>query len=79
MVSDIVGEFFIRILAVAAVAAVALVLRRTKALFLGGVLGLLPQQGLAVGLRDLIVIGMDFREGQEAVAVTAVIDERRLK
>ena len=42
------------------------------ALFLG-------QQRLPVGDRNLIVVGMDFGEGQEAVAVAAVIDERRLQ
>ena len=42
------------------------------ALFLG-------EQRLPVGDRNLIVVGMDFGEGQEAVAVAAVIDERRLQ
>ena len=42
------------------------------ALFLG-------DQRLPVGDRDLIVVGMDFGERQEAVAVAAVIDERRLQ
>src|SRR3569833_1457751 len=37
------------------------------------------EQGLPVGDRDLIIVGMDFREGEEAVAVAAVIDERRLE
>src|SRR5690606_14041165 len=37
------------------------------------------KQGLAVLARDLIIIGMDFRESQETVAVAAIIDERRLK
>ena len=39
----------------------------------------LGQQRLPVGDRDLIVVGMDFRERQEAVAVAAVIDEGRLQ
>ena len=42
---------------------------------LGLGLGLLLQQRLPVGYRDLIVVGMDFAEGQEAVAVAAVVDE----
>ena len=42
------------------------------ALFLG-------EQRLPVGDRNLIVVGMDFGERQEAVAVAAVIDERRLQ
>jgi hypothetical protein len=46
---------------------------------LGGVLGFLAEQRVTILLGDLIVIGVDFREGQEAVTVAAVIDERRLK
>ena len=37
------------------------------------------QQRLAILARDLIIVGMDFAEGQEAVAVAAIIDERRLQ
>ena len=47
--------------------------------FFGGVLGFLAEQRLAILLGDLVIIGMDFREGEEAVAVAAVIDERRLQ
>ena len=36
-------------------------------------------QRLPVGDRDLIIVGMDFGERQEAVAVAAVIDEGRLQ
>ena len=36
-------------------------------------------QRLTVGDGDLVVIGMDFREREEAVAVAAVIDEGRLQ
>ena len=43
-----------------------------RALFLG-------DQRLPVGDRDLIVVGMDFRERQEAVAVAAVVDEGGLQ
>ena len=42
------------------------------ALFLG-------DQRLPVGDRDLIVVGMDFAEGQEAVAIAAVVDEGGLQ
>ncbi len=43
-------------------------------------LGLLfGQQRLPVGDRDLVIIGMDFREGEEALAVAAILHERRLK
>src|SRR6516162_10718126 len=40
---------------------------------------LLGDQCLSVGDRNLVVIGMDFAEGEEAVAVAAVLDEGRLK
>jgi hypothetical protein len=40
---------------------------------------LVLDQRLTVGDRDLVVIGMDFAEGQEAVAVAAVFDERGLQ
>jgi hypothetical protein len=43
-----------------------------RALFLG-------DQRLPVGDRDLIIVGMDFREGQEAVAVAAIVDEGGLE
>jgi len=36
-------------------------------------------QGLTVGDRDLIIVGMDFAEGQKAVAVATVFDEGRLQ
>ena len=45
----------------------------------GGFLGLHFQQALPVGDGDLVVVGMDFAEGQEAVAATAVFDEGRLE
>ena len=40
---------------------------------------LLGDQPFAVGDGDLIVVGMDFGEGQEAVAVAAIFHERRLQ
>jgi hypothetical protein len=46
--------------------------RALSALFLG-------DQRLAVCNRDLIVVGMDFAEGQKAVAIAAVIDESGLQ
>ena len=45
---------------------------------LGFRLGFFAQQRLPVGDRDLIVVGMDFAEGEEAVAITTVVDEGRL-
>ena len=40
---------------------------------------LLGQQGLTVGDRDAVIVGMDFREGQEAVPVSAIFHEGRLE
>ena len=42
-------------------------------------LGLGAQERLTVGHRDLIVVGMDFAEGQETVTVAAILDEGGLK
>ncbi len=39
----------------------------------------LGEERLPVGDRNLIVVGMDFAEGEEAVSVPAIFDERRLK
>jgi hypothetical protein len=44
-----------------------------------GVVFLLAQQRLAVGDRDLVVVGMNFAEGQEAMAVAAIVHERGLQ
>ena len=52
---------------------------RAQARFLGRMLRFLAQQGLAILFGNLVIIGMDFAEGQEAVAIAAIIDERRLK
>ena len=41
--------------------------------------GLLLQQRLPVGDRDLVIVGMNFGEGQEAVAIAAIVDEGRLQ
>jgi hypothetical protein len=40
---------------------------------------LVVEQRLTVGDRDLVIVGMNFAERQEAVAITAVIDEGRLQ
>jgi hypothetical protein len=69
--------------ALAAAAAARIAVARTPAvgtvfvLFLGLAMGALVgfDQGLPVGDRDLIIIRMDFAEGQETVAVTAIFDE----
>src|SRR3984957_2390745 len=51
------------------------------ALFLGLALGALfgLDRRLAVGDRNLIIVWVDFAEGQEAVAVAAIFDEGRLQ
>jgi hypothetical protein len=50
-------------------------------LFLGLAMGALVSfdQRLTVGDRDLIVVGMDFAEGQEAVPVAAILNEGSLQ
>ena len=40
---------------------------------------LLLKKGVAVGLRDLIIVRMDFGEGQKAMAVAAIVHEGGLK
>ena len=40
---------------------------------------LVGDQRLPVGGGDLVIIGMDFREGEEALAVAAIFHERRLQ
>jgi hypothetical protein len=64
-------------IAMAGAAAVAAIL----VLFLGFAMGALVglDQGLPVGDRDLVIVGMDFAESQEAVAVTAIFDEGGLQ
>ncbi len=39
----------------------------------------LIEERLTVGHGDLVVVGVDFVEGEEAVTVTAVLDESRLQ
>src|SRR5205085_8346446 len=36
-------------------------------------------QGLAVGNRDLVIVGMNFAEGQKAMAIAAIFDEGGLQ
>jgi hypothetical protein len=64
-----------------AVARAAAALGAVLGLFLGFAMGLLfgLDQRLPVGDRDLVVVGMDFAEGEEAVAVAAIFDEGGLK
>ncbi|WP_311739304.1 hypothetical protein [Bradyrhizobium sp. NC92] len=64
-----------------AVARAAAPVRAIFALFLGLAMGLFLglDQRLPVGDRDLVVIGMDFAKGEEAVAVAAIFDEGGLE
>src|SRR5205823_6156082 len=66
---------------VAVARAAAAVAGAVLALFLGLAVGALVglDQRLTVGDRDLIVVRVDFAESQEAVAVAAIFDERRLQ
>ena len=73
--------------AVAVAAAARIAVARTAAagavfaLLLGLAMGAFVRldQRLAIGDRNLIIIGMDFAEGQKAVTITAVFDEGRLQ
>jgi hypothetical protein len=49
--------------------------------FLGFAMGALVRldQGLAIGDRDLIIVRMDFAEGEKAVTVAAILDEGSLQ
>jgi hypothetical protein len=47
--------------------------------FFLGVGGVFGQQRLAVFLGDLVVVGVDFAEGQEAMAIATEIDKGRLE
>jgi hypothetical protein len=64
-----------------AVARAAAAVGAVLALFLGFAMGLFfgLDQRLPVGDRDLVIVGMDFAEGEEAVAVTAIFDESGLE
>ena len=46
-------------------------------LAMGALIGF--DQRLPIGNRDLIIVGMDFAEGEEAVTVSAIFDEGRLQ
>ena len=64
---------------------IAPLLTRSYPRLLGGLmlaamlLGFGPQERLTVGKGNLVIIRVDFGEGQEAVAVAAIIDEGGLK
>ncbi|WP_461353969.1 hypothetical protein [Bradyrhizobium sp. USDA 4454] len=64
-------------IAVTRAAAMTAVLVLFLGLAMGALVGL--DQRLTVGDRDLVVIRMDFAEGQEAVTVAAILDEGSLQ
>jgi hypothetical protein len=64
-------------IAVARTAAARTVFALLLGFAMGAFVGL--DQGLTVGDRDLIIVRMDFREGEEAVTVAAIFDEGGLK
>ena len=49
-----------------------------RGLFLG-MCAFLAQQRLAIFARNLVIVGMDFAESEEAVAIATIIDEGRLE
>jgi hypothetical protein len=63
--------------AVARAAAVGAIFGFFLGLAMGALIGF--DQRLTIGDRDLIIVGMDFAEGQEAMAVAAIFDEGRLQ
>ena len=85
--AGVVDDLALHPLAAAAAALVAVA--RTAATVAGAVLGFFLglamgafvglDQRLTVGDRNLIIVGMDFAEGQEAMAIAAIFDEGRLQ
>jgi hypothetical protein len=63
--------------AVARAAAVGAIFGFFLGLAMGALIGF--YQRLTVGDRDLIIVGMDFAEGQEPMAIAAIFDEGRLQ
>jgi hypothetical protein len=63
--------------AMARTAAVGAVFGFFLGLAMGALVGL--DQRLAIGDRDLVVVGMNFAEGEEAMAIAAIFDESRLQ
>ena len=64
-------------IAVARTAAVGAVFAFLLGLAMGALIGF--DQRLPIGDRDLVIIGMDFAEGQETVPVAAIFDEGGLQ
>jgi hypothetical protein len=84
--AGILDDLALDALAIAAAARIAVARAAASAgavlaLFLGFAVGAFVRldQRLTVGDRDLIIVGVDFAEGEEAVAVAAIFDEGRLQ
>jgi hypothetical protein len=82
----ILDDLALDALAIAAAARIAVARAAASAgavlaLFFGLAVGAFVRldQRLTVGDRDLIIVGVDFAEGEEAVAVAAIFDEGRLQ
>jgi hypothetical protein len=81
----VLDEFALDALATAAAARVAVARTAAVGTVFGFFLGLAMSafvgldQGLTVGDRDLIIVGVDFAEGEKAVAIAAILDEGRLQ
>ncbi|WP_275451369.1 MULTISPECIES: hypothetical protein [Bradyrhizobium] len=84
-IAGTLDDLALNALAMAAAAGIAMARAAAMAavlvLFLGFAMGTLVgfDQRLTVGDRDLVVVGMDFAEGQEAVPVAAILDEGSLQ
>ncbi len=61
--------------AAAAAAVAAAAVRAVVFLILSMGAGLLVEERLPVGNGDLVVVGVDFRKGEKAVPIAAVLDE----
>ena len=75
------GLFFVLVVPVGAARLGAGDLEGFNIVFLAaaGICFLLGEQGLTVRDRDLVVVGVDFRESQEALAIAAIFDEGSLE
>ena len=58
-----------------AVIIIVIIVAGAQSGFFSGMLGFLGEERFAVFARDLIIVGMDFRKGEEAVTVSAVFDK----
>ena len=71
------GTLAVAVAAAAAAAAAAMMIVGFVVVARGARVGV--DQRLPVGDRDLVIVRMDFGKRQEAVAVAAILDERRLQ